>query len=215
MAFCWFYKTKHIEFRLWKILLYALSTAVVPAFAEEFAFRGILMGTLRKYGDAFAILASSVMFGAMHGNTTQIVFAFILGLIFAFVDCKANSIVPSIIIHFLNNFHSVVIDLMNSSRTITKESVLIIYNAEVIMFCLLGILSFIYFSLKDKMFFKVSNSDKNSFSHTDVLTLKEKCKSFFTSVGIIISLGLFFLEMVFYLLPPETQKQVIKVISFE
>ena len=51
--------------------------------------------------------------------------------------------------------------------------------------------------------------------HTDVLTLKEKCKSFFTSVGIIISLGLFFLEMVFYLLPPETQKQVIKVISFE
>ena len=198
-----------------EILLYALSTAVVPAFAEEFAFRGILMGTLRKYGDAFAILASSVMFGAMHGNTTQIVFAFILGLIFAFVDCKANSIVPSIIIHFLNNFHSVVIDLMNSSRTITKESVLIIYNAEVIMFCLLGILSFIYFSLKDKMFFKVSNSDKNSFSHTDVLTLKEKCKSFFTSVGIIISLGLFFLEMVFYLLPPETQKQVIKVISFE
>ena len=126
-----------------EVPLYALSTAVVP-------FRGILMGTLRKYGDAFAILASSVMFGAMHGNTTQIVFAFILGLIFAFVDCKANSIVPSIIIHFLNNFHSVVIDLMNSSRTITKESVLIIYNAEVIMFCLLGILSFIYFSLKDK-----------------------------------------------------------------
>ena len=29
-------------------ILYVVSTAITPAFAEEFAFRGILMGALRK-----------------------------------------------------------------------------------------------------------------------------------------------------------------------
>ena len=76
--------------------LYIFSVSAVPALAEEFAFRGIVMGRLRKYGNCFAIVASAVMFGAMHGNTTQIVFAFILGLVFGFVDCVADSIIPSV-----------------------------------------------------------------------------------------------------------------------
>ena len=38
-----------------EFLLTSVRTAVIPAFIEEFAFRGVVLGTLRKYGDAFAI----------------------------------------------------------------------------------------------------------------------------------------------------------------
>ncbi|WP_295250255.1 CPBP family intramembrane glutamic endopeptidase, partial [Ruminococcus sp.] len=38
------------------IVLNIISTAIVPAFAEEFAFRGIVMGSLRKFGDTVAII---------------------------------------------------------------------------------------------------------------------------------------------------------------
>ena len=69
-------------------ILYVIAVALTPAFAEEFAFRGILMGTLKKYGNSFAIITSAVMFGGMHGNIIQIPFAFILGLVFAYIDCK-------------------------------------------------------------------------------------------------------------------------------
>ena len=39
-------------------VLYIIAVSLVPALAEEFAFRGVVMGTLRKYGDAFAIISS-------------------------------------------------------------------------------------------------------------------------------------------------------------
>ena len=49
------------------ILLYVLVVAILPAFAEEFAFRGIVMGVLRPYSEGLAILVSSALFALMHG----------------------------------------------------------------------------------------------------------------------------------------------------
>ena len=172
-------------------ILYIVSTAIVPAFAEEFAFRGILMGTLRKYGDVFAIIASSVLFAAMHGNISQIPFAFILGLIFAYVDCLINSIVPSIIIHFLNNFYSVMIDILNSSALIDDTAFALIYYTLITVFCLLGLLSFIYLSRRKISLFKLDNNYGAYATEGMQLTLKEKNVEFFTSAGVILSLVLF------------------------
>ena len=191
-----------------EMVLYAVAVAIVPAFAEEFAFRGILMGVLRKHGDAFAIMASSVMFGAMHGNTTQIVFAFVLGLIFAFVDCKANSSIPSIIIHFFNNFYSVLLDIIRMNLHWDDATLAVIRLVIMISFCLLGILSYIYFAKTDNRFFRVANSDANPFSKTDVLTFRQKLGVFFTSIGVIVSLCLFLWETVYYLLPEEVKLMI-------
>lgn len=174
-------------------ILYVISTAIVPAFAEEFAFRGILMGTLRKYGDAFAIITSSVMFGAMHGNIVQIPFAFVLGLIFAYVDCKTNSIIPSVIIHFLNNFYAVIIDILSTEGILSDKAYFITYYIIVAAFCVLGILSFMYLSKKDKQFFAIGNNSCLS------LSLKEKNICFFTNPGVVLALSIFALETITYL----------------
>ena len=196
-----------------EILLYIVSTAIVPAFAEELAFRGIFMNVMRRFGDAFAIITSAVVFGAMHGNTTQIIFAFSLGLIFAYVDCKANSIIPSILIHFFNNFYAVVTDILCSNTGFDNYTVVSVRVGIIIMFCVLGLLSYIYLSGRDKNFFKISNGDFNELAPKSLLTLKEKHIACFTSAGIIISLAVFTAEMILNLIPQNIQQEILRSIG--
>lgn len=184
-----------------EVLLYAVSTAVVPAFAEEFAFRGILMGSLRKYGDVFAIIVSSVMFGAMHGNVVQIPFAFMLGLMFGFVDCKTNSVFPSIGIHFLNNFYAVITDILQNNTDIDKSAVAGINYFICVLFCVLGVLSFLYVVKTQKGFFKATNEDIAPYQYTNYLTLKEKIKTFMLSPAVVVVLVLFISEAIANLIP--------------
>lgn len=86
-----------------QLVIDILQTAAIPALVEELAFRGIALGVLRPYGDRFAILVSSLMFGLLHGNFIQIPFAFCVGLIMAYTVVRTGSIVPAVIIHFINN----------------------------------------------------------------------------------------------------------------
>lgn len=88
--------------------VYAIVISLVPAITEEFAMRGIVLGSLRKYGTAFAIIVSSMLFGLLHGNLVQIPFAFVLGCVLAYADVVADSIIPSVLIHFINNLLSAV-----------------------------------------------------------------------------------------------------------
>lgn len=84
-------------------VLMFLSVAIIPPLVEEFAMRGVASTNLRKYGNAFAILASSFMFGIFHGNAAQILFAFICGLFFAYTVIATDSIWPAVIMHGMNN----------------------------------------------------------------------------------------------------------------
>lgn len=171
-------------------VLSIIAICVVPAFAEEFAFRGILMGTLRKYGDAFAIIVSAVMFGAMHGNISQIPFAFILGLFFAYIDCKTNSIIPSIIIHFINNLYATIFSLINSSDIISYKKFAMISYAVMIIFCIIGVIGFFLLNKREKYFFNISD---RATSLTATLSLKDKCIAFFINPGVILSLSVLLL----------------------
>lgn len=173
-------------------ILYVIAVALTPAFAEEFAFRGILMGTLKKYGNSFAIITSAVMFGGMHGNIIQIPFAFILGLVFAYIDCKANSIIPSIIIHFVNNFYSVMMDIIRSQSMLTTRSFYILYYSLFVGMLVLGILAFLYIMKKDKNFLSISDT-----SQLISLSLKEKVKCFFFNPGVITIVSIFILETIY------------------
>ena len=53
------------------VLLF-ISTAIVPAFCEEFLFRGMICNQLRPYGKTVAVVVSAVLFGLMHQNVGQL-----------------------------------------------------------------------------------------------------------------------------------------------
>lgn len=95
---------------LFGLILMFLSISVTPALVEEFAMRGVVLGTLRRFGDGFAIAVSSVIFAMVHCNFVQIPFAFMVGVALSFAVIKTGSIWTGVIIHFFNNFFSLCLD---------------------------------------------------------------------------------------------------------
>ena len=81
-----------------------ITIIVVAPVTEEFIFRGVVLGALKKYGACFAVVASSLLWALLHGNVVQAVPAFCLGLIFGVAALRAKSIIPTIVIHMINNF---------------------------------------------------------------------------------------------------------------
>ncbi len=94
------------------IILFYISTAVVPALIEEMALRGIIMQPLRRYGDWFAIICSALIFGFMHCNLIQIPFAFLAGIIIGYAVVVTESVWTGVLIHFMNNAFSVTVNII-------------------------------------------------------------------------------------------------------
>lgn len=111
-------------------LIMIFSTAIVPAIFEELAMRCFSLGALRKYGNGFAVFAVSIIFGLVHGNVIQFVFAFIVGLVLGYITIKTNNITIAIFIHMLNNGISVFQTIMKSETnekiTATATSILVV-----------------------------------------------------------------------------------------
>ena len=81
--------------------------AVVPAFCEETLFRGIVYGGYRKHGDKFAaVLLSGFLFGIMHMNLNQALYAFVIGVLLALLFEATDSIFPTMLFHFVYNAQS-------------------------------------------------------------------------------------------------------------
>lgn len=120
------------------VFLYYLTVAVLPALAEEFAFRGVVMGSLRKYSDALALVISSAAFALMHGNFVQIPFTFCCGLAFGFIAIRTNSLLPAIIIHFFNNALSVTYDVLTSYGIISYAFGNLMYGVIITVLCILS-----------------------------------------------------------------------------
>lgn len=118
-----------------------IADALVPALCEEYALRGVVMGSLRKYGDSAAIGISSLLFALMHGNMTQAPFAFLLGLVIGRLVIATNSLWTGMIIHFLNNLFAVIMTIVSKNESDLTTAVVTII--AVIVALTMGIISLI------------------------------------------------------------------------
>lgn len=169
-------------------LLTLISTAIIPPLVEEFACRGLILGALRKFGDGFAIIVSSIIFGLLHGNFQQIPFAFLVGLVLAYITVKSGSLWIAIAIHAFNNLISVV---FVSLEGILPEMVgNIIYTGLLICLLLLGLVALPLFKSRG-ISYEIEKSETKS-------TDKQKYKWFFSSATIIIFIIITFLESLAY-----------------
>jgi membrane protease YdiL (CAAX protease family) len=80
-----------------------VTRALLPAVCEEFAFRGYLQSSLAPLGAALAALLTGLLFGVMHFSVVRLIPLAVLGWIFAIAAERSGSILPSIVMHFLNN----------------------------------------------------------------------------------------------------------------
>lgn len=85
---------------LWVSLLYF---AVLPPLIEEFIFRGVLFQYFRSCGLFKTAMLTGLMFGLAHLNLNQFLYAFVLGIFWAFLDEATGSIYSSMLSHSLIN----------------------------------------------------------------------------------------------------------------
>ena len=85
-----------------------IAIALVGPILEEMLFRGaVTTELLNNYSPKKAIIYSALIFGIFHINPAQVLNAFLLGLLLAWLFYKTHSLIPGILIHILNNSLSI------------------------------------------------------------------------------------------------------------
>lgn len=140
---------------------------------EEFVFRKVFADKLLKYGELFYMMVSSFCFAIVHGvslGIPQIIYTFILGMIWSYLFVKTGDIKLPILLHSLSNiFGSIIIQtLQGISMEITG-----MYSIFMMMLAIIGLICFI----KNKKRVELDNKNK--------LLDKTIIKEMFTNKGII------------------------------
>ncbi len=87
--------------------IYAIFGAPV---LEELAFRRTLLNHLHPYGEVPAAFMSALLFGLIHGNASQFMLAFCLGLLLATVYQRTGRVIYTIALHFMINLTATIPD---------------------------------------------------------------------------------------------------------
>lgn len=80
-----------------------LIVCILGPLAEEITFRGLVLTRLRPYGDTFAVFASALLFALLHGNLSQMFYAFALGVILGWVALRTGRIRETVALHAAAN----------------------------------------------------------------------------------------------------------------
>lgn len=91
------------------LVMELLTTALLPAVFEEITDRGLTMRMLSGINDdKVKMVIIAALFALAHQNAVQTGYTFVGGLVIAYVALKTRSIIPGMIIHFINNALSVI-----------------------------------------------------------------------------------------------------------
>ncbi len=120
--------------------LQLIYTLILGPVAEELIFRGAIFQVLRKYGRVFAIMSSAVLFGIYHGNLPQGIFAFTMGILFAYITAE-YSIYWSMLIHIFNNVNTI---WMNYGISKLNWGFLGVLSNIIYVFALIVIIGYLY-----------------------------------------------------------------------
>ncbi len=165
-----------IPTNIYDTVLFFLAIVFIPCFVEEFTMRGVTMQPLRKYGDGFAIISTAIVFGLIHMNIVQGIFAFIAGTIFGYISIISGSVWSAVIVHALNNLLYGIINLLTEKNETLGNT---FYSLSTMIIMIVGAVCIVLLSFdKDRIHLK-----KNS-----LLTTKEKFVSFFGAVPMLISI---------------------------
>lgn len=91
------------QFPTMSLGMWLFTLAVTPAICEEVIMRGVIFGNYKHVSIKKAALMNGLMFGILHLNINQFVYAFVLGVVMAYIVYYTGSIFPSMLLHFCIN----------------------------------------------------------------------------------------------------------------
>ena len=126
------------------VFVQILAAAIAAPLVEELLFRGLIFKRIRaRFGFAAAAIWSALIFGIIHGNFVQFLYAFIIGLFLAYVYEKFKTIWASVIFHAGANFIAVIVTFITNDEELGVPLglyVLIIVTELVATFAILWVI---------------------------------------------------------------------------
>ena len=100
----------------------ALLVGLLPGFCEEILFRGYVQGRLlKRWSPMAAILLSSLLFAVAHIDPLHVCAVFPTGIWLGVIAYRADSIWPTILCHFANNFLAVIVSNLSAEADGTGQ----------------------------------------------------------------------------------------------
>lgn len=140
------------------IMITVLYTCIIAPVTEELLFRGFLLKAYSKASQRVGIFATAFLFAIFHGNLSQGILAFIVGIFLATIVVRHNSLVPSIIVHMSINTYAMINSFIYMYMNEGNADVITGIAALVILFVGLGV--FLYSLIK----FRSERLPKNTFA---------------------------------------------------
>lgn len=115
-----------------------ITVSLAPAVCEEFLFRGVVYGNLRRFGVPFAVIVSSALFALMHENIAQTIYTFAGGIALALCYELTGSIWCGTFLHLFNNLLSCVSEILLARMG--EDALPILYAVDICVL-VLGVVS--------------------------------------------------------------------------
>lgn len=139
----------------YEVVLNFIVISVVPAFCEEFLFRGAILANCRPFGRTNAILISAALFALMHQNVGQLLYTFAAGIVLGLIYEYTGSIWNCTVLHLINNFISVLQSVILSKYGETEYAFTLLTILEVIIYLVgavsIGILVSKHFAKRQRL----------------------------------------------------------------
>ena len=111
------------QMRVYPLWLMILVVGVTPAITEEITIRGIALSGFEFKSKNVAAIMTGIMFGILHLNAHQFLYATAMGIILAYVVRATGSIFLSMLIHFLINSWNLIQQRIVSQGITTEDLV--------------------------------------------------------------------------------------------
>lgn len=81
-----------------------VAAVLVAPIVEELYFRGMILPVfMRRFGTFFGIFTTSLLFALLHFQPNVVLYTFVLAILLAIVRLRLKSIIPSMLLHGINN----------------------------------------------------------------------------------------------------------------
>lgn len=150
-----------------------LSSAILPALFEEIIFRGIFFSEYKNIEPKKSFFINGLIFGAMHLNFQQFLYAMIMGIIFCTVVYFTQSIFSSILMHFVFNSTQILFAYISINNKFGTFWTQMFEFTDSIFVCLVLTLFFFVISilLLDCIIKNCKRTDNEIYNNEKILTL--------------------------------------------
>ncbi len=165
---------------MFKNVLMIVYFVIIAPITEELLCRGIMMKMLSPVSKTFALVASAVLFGIMHGNFNQIFNGALLGLVLGYAAMKSGSLKLPIICHMAANANAMLLGALEYKMGEAAGTIEMIYAVVLLV---AGIVSIIALIKRNGLI----NEEKDGFPTEEKLELTDEQKKKYTFKQLIKS----------------------------